>query len=65
VIHADVYDEFVEKTVELAKKRTVGDPFAGSYDQGPQASARVLSSAACDTSSMEACVTSRTGPRAD
>lgn len=33
---ADIYDEFVEKTVELAKKRTVGDPFAGKYDQGPQ-----------------------------
>ena len=35
---ADIYDEFVEKTVELAKKRTVGDPFAGKYDQGPQVS---------------------------
>ena len=22
--------------MELAKKRTVGDPFAGKYDQGPQ-----------------------------
>jgi Aldehyde dehydrogenase family len=35
---ADIYDEFVEKTVELAKKRTVGDPFTGKYDQGPQVS---------------------------
>lgn len=33
---ADIYDAFVKKTVELAQKRTVGDPFTGKFDQGPQ-----------------------------
>ena len=31
-----VYDEFVEHSVELAKKRAVGDPFDLKVDQGPQ-----------------------------
>lgn len=31
-----IYDEFVEKSVELTKKRTVGNPFDASNDQGPQ-----------------------------
>ena len=30
------YDEFVEKSVERAKKRTVGDPFDKNTEQGPQ-----------------------------
>mmetsp|Transcript_25564 Transcript_25564/g.31018 ORF Transcript_25564/g.31018 Transcript_25564/m.31018 type:complete len:525 (+) Transcript_25564:89-1663(+) len=36
-VHEDIYDEFVEKAVALAKARTVGDPF-GNIDQGPQVS---------------------------
>src|SRR5260221_10711999 len=30
------YDEFVEKSVARAKKRTVGNPFDSTTDQGPQ-----------------------------
>lgn len=30
------YDEFVEKSVERAKRRTVGDPFDPKTEQGPQ-----------------------------
>jgi aldehyde dehydrogenase (NAD+) len=31
-----VYDEFVEKSVARAARRTVGDPFEASTEQGPQ-----------------------------
>jgi len=31
-----IYDEFVERSVERAKKRVVGDPFQLSTEQGPQ-----------------------------
>jgi aldehyde dehydrogenase (NAD+) len=31
-----VYDEFVEKSVARAKRRTVGDPFDPATEQGPQ-----------------------------
>ena len=34
-VHESVYDEFVEKSVAMAQKRTVGDPFT-DVDQGPQ-----------------------------
>lgn len=30
------YDEFVERSVARARKRTVGDPFDGATEQGPQ-----------------------------
>ena len=30
------YDEFVERSVERAKRRTVGNPFDPSVEQGPQ-----------------------------
>lgn len=35
-VHEKIYDEFVKKSVEAAKKRKVGDPFAADTDQGPQ-----------------------------
>ena len=35
-VEAKAYDEFVEKSVERAKKRTVGDPFDPKTEQGPQ-----------------------------
>lgn len=35
-VHEKIYDEFVHKSVEASKKRTVGDPFADNTDQGPQ-----------------------------
>ncbi|XP_069137763.1 aldehyde dehydrogenase, mitochondrial-like [Argopecten irradians] len=35
-VQEDVYDEFVERSVERAKKRTVGNPFDSSNEQGPQ-----------------------------
>lgn len=31
-----IYDEFVKRSVERAKKRTVGDPFGENVEQGPQ-----------------------------
>lgn len=31
-----IYDEFVAKSVERAKKRTVGNPFDMTIEQGPQ-----------------------------
>lgn len=35
-VHADIYDKFVAKAVELAKKRVVGDPFDEKSVQGAQ-----------------------------
>jgi aldehyde dehydrogenase (NAD+) len=35
-IEASIYDEFVERSVERAKKRTVGNPFDSKTEQGPQ-----------------------------
>ena len=35
-VHADIYDAFVAKSVELAKARVVGDPFDEKTQQGPQ-----------------------------
>jgi len=35
-VHEKIYDEFVAKSVEAAKKRKVGDPFDPKTDQGPQ-----------------------------
>jgi aldehyde dehydrogenase (NAD+) len=34
-VHESIYDKFVEKATELARKRKLGDPF-GEVDQGPQ-----------------------------
>jgi len=35
-VEEKIYSEFVERSVERAKKRSVGDPFDGQYEQGPQ-----------------------------
>jgi acyl-CoA reductase-like NAD-dependent aldehyde dehydrogenase len=35
-VHEDIYDEFVKRSVELAKKRKVGNPLELGVDQGPQ-----------------------------
>jgi aldehyde dehydrogenase (NAD+) len=35
-VHAKVYDQFIAKSIELAKKRVVGDPFDSKTEQGPQ-----------------------------
>ncbi|KAI4457887.1 aldehyde dehydrogenase-related [Holotrichia oblita] len=35
-IEAPIYDEFVERSAERAKKRVVGDPFDARTEQGPQ-----------------------------
>ena len=35
-VHESIYDEFVKKAAEAAKKRTVGDPFKSGTQQGPQ-----------------------------
>jgi aldehyde dehydrogenase (NAD+) len=35
-VHEKIYDEFVKRSVEAAKKRKVGDPFQHDTDQGPQ-----------------------------
>jgi len=36
MVHESVYDEYVERAVERAKKRTVGNPFEDHVEQGPQ-----------------------------
>jgi aldehyde dehydrogenase (NAD+) len=35
-VHAKIYDDFIARSVELTKKRIVGDPFDSSTKQGPQ-----------------------------
>jgi acyl-CoA reductase-like NAD-dependent aldehyde dehydrogenase len=35
-VQEEVYDKFVEKAVERAKRRTVGDPFDPKFESGPQ-----------------------------
>lgn len=35
-VQADIYDEFVERSVERAKNRVVGNPFHLQTEQGPQ-----------------------------
>lgn len=35
-VHESIYDEFVEKAKARALNRTVGDPFKGGIEQGPQ-----------------------------
>lgn len=35
-VHEDIYDEFVKRSVELASKRIVGNPFNKDTQQGPQ-----------------------------
>jgi acyl-CoA reductase-like NAD-dependent aldehyde dehydrogenase len=35
-VHEDIYDEFVKKSVEMAQKRSVGDPFDVKNESGPQ-----------------------------
>jgi retinal dehydrogenase len=35
-VHESIYDEFVRKSVEKAQKRTVGDPFDLTIQNGPQ-----------------------------
>ena len=34
MVHESVYDEYVERAVERAKKRTVGNPFEDHVEQG-------------------------------
>ena len=35
-VHSKIYDQFIAKSVELAKQRVVGDPFDSKSQQGPQ-----------------------------
>ena len=35
-VEEKIYDEFVERSVERAKRRTVGNPFVAGTEQGPQ-----------------------------
>lgn len=37
-VHSDIYEEFVKKSVEKAKKRCVGHPLEENTDNGPQVS---------------------------
>jgi len=36
MVQEGIYDEFVKRATERAKKRIVGDPFAAGVEQGPQ-----------------------------
>ncbi|CAF1007534.1 unnamed protein product [Adineta steineri] len=35
-VHAKIYDAFIARSIELTKKRIVGDPFDSNTKQGPQ-----------------------------
>ena len=35
-VHESIYDKFVKRSVERAKKRTTGDPFNAANENGPQ-----------------------------
>ena len=35
-VHEDIYEEFVKRSVQLAKKRVIGDPFDPNTEAGPQ-----------------------------
>ena len=35
-VHESIYDEFVKRSVDRAKKRTTGDPFKAENENGPQ-----------------------------
>ena len=35
-VEEKIYNEFVERSVERAKNRAVGDPFDSQFEQGPQ-----------------------------
>ncbi|KAF0309229.1 Aldehyde dehydrogenase, mitochondrial [Amphibalanus amphitrite] len=37
-VHEDIYDEYVQRSIEKARQRTVGDPFDPNTLQGPQIS---------------------------
>ena len=41
-VHANIYDEFVKKSVAKAQKKRVGDPFHPETEQGPQVSQEQL-----------------------
>ena len=34
MVHESIYDEYVERAVERAKKKVVGNPFQDDVDQG-------------------------------
>ena len=36
MVEDSIYDEFVEKSVARAQRRTVGNPFDPANEQGPQ-----------------------------
>ena len=36
MVQEEIYDEFVERSIERAQKRTVGNPFDDKNEQGPQ-----------------------------
>ena len=36
MVHESIYNEYVERAVERARKRVVGNPFLDSTEQGPQ-----------------------------
>ena len=41
-VHAKIYDEFIARSIELAKNRIVGNPFDPATHQGPQVSFNLL-----------------------
>ena len=41
-VQEDIYDEFVKKSIEKAKKRVVGNPFDQNTESGPQVSLRCI-----------------------
>ena len=35
-VQEDIYDEFVKRSIEKAKKRVIGNPFDKNTESGPQ-----------------------------
>ena len=35
-VHESIYDEFIKRSIQRAKKRTTGDPFMKENENGPQ-----------------------------
>ena len=41
-VQEDIYDEFVKKSVERAKRRVIGNPFDEKTESGPQVSWSII-----------------------
>ena len=52
-VHESIYDEFVRRSVDRAKKRTTGDPFKAQNENGPQVTSQKWALFAAERSSIK------------